>query len=245
MGVLQDKVALVTGASRGIGAKIAELLAQQGAQVIVNYRSKRARAMEVAQQIATHGGRSLLVQADVTHADAVARMVTQIREVVAALDILILNASGGLEKDKDPEYAMRLNRDAQVHVLESLLPLLAVGSTVIFVTSHWAHFYGQRPVYAGYEPIAASKRAGEDALRSYIPQLAQQQSRLLIVSGDMIEGTITPKLLERQQPGLLDARRSQVTALPTITEFAEAIVASSTNTALQSGDVIFVGDTQA
>jgi 3-oxoacyl-[acyl-carrier protein] reductase len=239
-----NKVALITGASRGIGAKVAEFLAQHGADVIINYRSKTARAADVATTVESYGVRAVLAQADVTQSAAVEQLVAMIRHTVPALDILILNASGGLEKDKPASYAMTLNRDAQVYLLEQSLPILSAGSTVVFVTSHWAHFYGQRPVYVGYEPIAASKRAGEDALRRYIPQLTAQQSRLLVVSGDMIDGTITPKLLERQQPGLLHARRAQGTPLPTIDEFARAIVASIRDSTLQSGDVIFVGTTE-
>ncbi len=73
----------------------------------------------------------------------------------------------------------------------------------MFVTSHWAHFHGQHPVLPAYEPIADSKKAGEDALRARIPEFLGRGIHLYIVSGDIIEGTITPKLLERTQPGLI------------------------------------------
>jgi hypothetical protein len=65
-----------------------------------------------------------------------------------------------------------------------------------------------------------------------------------VVSGDVIEGSLTPRLLERGQPGLLNARRSQAgTPLPTVADFAAAIVASISDPALASGDVVFVGPT--
>ena len=90
-------------------------------------------------------------------------MARAVKENFGRLDILVLNASGGLEKDKPAGYAMQLNLTAQVQMLEAVLPLMPQGSCVVFVTSHLAHFYGRKPVYAAYEGIAASKKAGEDA----------------------------------------------------------------------------------
>ncbi|HEY1016594.1 MAG TPA: SDR family oxidoreductase, partial [Herpetosiphonaceae bacterium] len=183
-----------------------------------------------------------LAQADLTSAGDLGALAEAAREA-GPLDILVLNASGGLEKGQAEDYALRLNRDAQIDTLDRLLPGMRDGSAVVFVTSHWAHFYGRKPVYAGYEVVAASKRAGEDALRERIPALAARGIRLLVVSGDAIDGTITPRLLERSQPGLLAVRRSQVGALPTVAEFATAIVDSISDPALASGDVVFVGAT--
>ena len=80
--------------------------------------------------------------------------------------MLILNASGGLEKDKPADYAMQLNSTAQVRLVEMALPLMPRGGRIIFVTSHMAHFYREKPVYGPYEPVAASKYAGERALRA-------------------------------------------------------------------------------
>jgi NAD(P)-dependent dehydrogenase (short-subunit alcohol dehydrogenase family) len=240
---LRNKAALVTGASRGIGASVARLLAERGANVIINYRSKSSRAEEVAAVIQSLGRRAVLAQADVTQEADLQAMKETVTSNFSQLDILVLNASGGLEKDKSAEYAMQLNRDAQVRIVEVFAPIMAKGGCVVFVTSHWAHFYGQKPVYKVYEIIAVSKRAGEDALRARIPELAAGDIRLIIVSGDMIEGTITPKLLERAQRGLLTERRHQVGKLPTVEEFAEAIVNGIGDSNVKSGDVIFVGST--
>src|SRR5690606_30691360 len=110
------------------------------------------------------------------------------------------------------------------------LPQMPAGSRIVFVTSHQAHFHGRKPVPADYEPIAASKRAGEDALRAMIPELAEHGVRLLVVSGDMIDGTIIVRLLERRDPGAVTARRDQA-ELPTIAEFAAAVAAAASSTA--------------
>jgi 3-oxoacyl-[acyl-carrier protein] reductase len=237
----EGKTALVTGASRGIGAAVALMLAEQGADLAINFRSKGSRAEEIAAQIQTFGRRALLVQADLTESGEVRQIALSVQKTFGHLDILVLNASGGLEKDKPASYAMELNLTAQIRTFEAALPLMPRGGCVVFVTSHLAHFYGRKPVYAAYEGIAASKKAGEEALRSRLPELAARGVRLAIVSGDMIEGTITPKLLERAQRGLIETRRGQAGTLPTVQEFAAAIVDAAADAARPSGDVAFVG----
>lgn len=233
----------MTGASRGIGASVALMLARQGADVAINFRSKGSRAEEVAGRIRALGRRALLARADLTAPQEVDDMMRGVHETFGKLDVLVLNASGGLEKDKPDTYAMELNVTAQVRTLETALPLLPRGGCVIFVTSHWAHFYGRKPVYGAYETIAASKKAGENALRGRLPELDARGLRLAIVSGDMIEGTITPKLLERSQPGMMAARRERIGALPTVDEFAAAIAEAAADSRRPSGAIAFVGPT--
>ncbi|WP_084080932.1 SDR family NAD(P)-dependent oxidoreductase [Edaphobacter aggregans] len=90
---LIGKTALVTGASRGIGASIARQLAEAGADVAINYRSKGPRAQDVASAIEALGRRSLLLQADITSPEDIASTFPQIAEAWSHLDLLILNAS--------------------------------------------------------------------------------------------------------------------------------------------------------
>ena len=219
------------------------MLAEQGADVAINFRSKGSRAGEIARQVEALGRRAMTAQADLTDAIGVEAMAGAIGHTFGRLDILVLNASGGLEKGKPASYAMELNLSAQVRTLESLLPLMPSGGCVVFVTSHLAHFYGRKPVYAAYENIAASKKAGEDALRARMPEFEARGVRLAIVSGDMIDGTITPKLLERTQRGLIESRRGQAGALPTVQEFAAAIVEAAADARRPNGHVSFVGTT--
>jgi NAD(P)-dependent dehydrogenase (short-subunit alcohol dehydrogenase family) len=149
-----------------------------------------------------------------------------------------------LEKDKALDYAMQLNLTAQVRAVDLSLPLMPPGGRIVFVTSHLAHFYGHKPVAPIYEPVAQSKKAGEEALRSRIPELTNRGIKLLIVSGDLIEGTITPKLMQRQNPGFIESRRKQTGFLPSVEDFAHAIVDAAANTQLESGASIFVGSTE-
>ena len=244
MEYLTGKVALVTGASRGVGAAVSQILAQSGASVVLNYRSKGARAEEVAANIRQTGAMAMLAQADITSETEVRSMLLQVKEQFQKLDVLVLNASGGLEKDKPLDYAMNLNLTAQARLADLAQPLMAPGSCIVFVTSHLAHFYGQKPVGDYYEPVAASKKAGEDALRSRITEWSAAGIRLVVVSGDLIEGTITPKLMERANPGFIEERREQAGTLPTVESFAQAIVDASINETLESGATIFVGSTE-
>ncbi|MBA3471536.1 MAG: SDR family oxidoreductase [Herpetosiphonaceae bacterium] len=244
MDSLAGKVVLVTGASRGIGASVVRMVAERGADVVINYRSKGPRAQVVADGVLAIGRRTLLAQADITAAADVQTMVAAVAKQFGRLDRLVLNASGGLEKNKSADYAMQLNQVAQERLVEAFLPLLVDGGRIVFITSHLAHFYGQKPVYAGYETVAASKHAGEQALRSRIPALAERGISLVVVSGDLIEGTITPKLMARAQPGLIEYRREQAGALPTVEDFALAIAEACADSTLASGATVYIGSTE-
>jgi 3-oxoacyl-[acyl-carrier protein] reductase len=186
------------------------------------------------------GGQALALQADLTNSGATGEMMGKIKATYGRIDVLILNASGGMERDVDPGYALRLNRDAQLSLVDRAMDLMRPGSRIVFVTSHQAHFHGSLQVIDAYEPVARSKRAGEDALRARIPELTARGIDLVVVSGDMIEGTITVVLLERASPGIVDARRSQVGQIPTVKEFASA-VASAATAAHPTGHTVYVG----
>jgi NAD(P)-dependent dehydrogenase (short-subunit alcohol dehydrogenase family) len=240
--VLAGKSSLVTGASRGIGAATAVKLAEAGSDIVLNYRSKTARAEEVAAHIQALGRRALAVQADLTNNSELQAMMGAVKESFGSLDLLILNASGGLEKGKPEGYPMLLNQSAQLATAKLAAELMPRGARIVFVTSHWAHFYGTKPVLPAYEVVAKSKRAGEDALREYAGQLATRGISLVVVSGDAIEGTITLRLLERKSPGSL-ADRLEANRLPTVDEFADAIVAAAIDPALPNGHTVFVGST--
>jgi len=92
MGVLSGKVALVTGASRGVGAAIARCLAREGAAVVVNYRKSEGQAEEVTRGIREEGGEALSFQADVTDEAAVGGMVRAAAEAFGPVDVLVNNA---------------------------------------------------------------------------------------------------------------------------------------------------------
>lgn len=238
------KVALVTGGSRGVGAATVVLLAERGFDVAVNYREKARRAEAVIADVEAAGRRGWPAQADLTDDDATTAMFDRLSRDAGRIDLLVLNASGGLEASMAEDYAMQVNMGAQTRALDLALPLMPDGGRVVFVTSHLAHFHGEKPVYPAYEPVAASKKAGEMALRERIPELASRDISLIVVSGDLIDGSITPRLMERQSPGLIDARREEAGGLPTVDEFARAIADAAIDEELVSGDTVYVGSTE-
>lgn len=95
---LKGKVALVTGASRGIGRHIALQLARRGADVAINYRSRQSEGDEVAKEIEATGVRALAIQADLSKMPEARSLVRQVHEQWGRLDILVNNA--GITKDK-------------------------------------------------------------------------------------------------------------------------------------------------
>jgi NAD(P)-dependent dehydrogenase (short-subunit alcohol dehydrogenase family) len=240
-GSLSGKRVLVTGSSRGIGADTAEYFAAAGASVVINYRNKEARALKLVAAIEASGGTAIAIGADLTVASQRHVLFEQIRAGLGGLDILVLNASGGMESGMAADYAMQLNRDAQVSILTDALPLLSPGARVVFVTSHQAHFIKTVKTMPEYLPVALSKRAGEDALRLLIPELESAEIGFVVVSGDMIEGTITATLLERANPDAINARRSAAGRLYNVGEFA-AEVALAAVEPIPENHTRYVGD---
>lgn len=241
-GSLDGRVALVTGSSRGIGADTVRLLAAAGAKVVVNYRSKAPRAEKIVGEIVAAGGTAIAVGADLTDPESVAAMFERTVAELGPIDVLVLNASGGMESGMGEDYAMRLNRDAQVNVVDGALPHLAEGARIVFVTSHQAHFIRTTPTMPEYEPVALSKRAGEDALRAKLPEFDAAGVEFVVVSGDMIEGTITATLLERANPGAIAARKEDAGKLYNVAEFA-AEVSAAVAEPVPADHTRYVGDT--
>lgn len=113
---LDERVALVTGGSRGIGRAIAQTLATTGATVIVNYRGNQAAADETVAAIAAAGGKAVAIQADVANGADVERLFKQIGDQFGRLDILINNA--GITRDT---LLMRMKDDDWDAVLDTNL----------------------------------------------------------------------------------------------------------------------------
>lgn len=92
MGKLKNRIAVVTGASKGIGAGIAKGFAAEGATVVVNYASSKEDAEQVISEITEQGGKAIAVQADVSKAADVRRLFAETRKVYGKLDVLVNNA---------------------------------------------------------------------------------------------------------------------------------------------------------
>ncbi|VVO66342.1 glucose 1-dehydrogenase [Pseudomonas fluorescens] len=138
---LEGKIAVVTGASKGIGAGIAKVLAAQGATVIVNYATSQADADAVVAGIQTNGGSALAVQADMSRAADVVRLFETVRENYGTLDILVNNAGVAVFQMIDDLTEEAFHKQFNLNVLGYLLAvreavkLLGPSGSIINISS--------------------------------------------------------------------------------------------------------------
>jgi 3-oxoacyl-[acyl-carrier protein] reductase len=123
---LSAHVALVTGASRGIGAAIAWVLAEAGAAVAVNFRERAGDAEAVVAKIKANSGRAIAVAADVSQAAAVAKMVEQISAALGPVDILVNNAGMAIVRGVDDLTEDDFDRTIAVNLKSAFLCTQAV-----------------------------------------------------------------------------------------------------------------------
>ena len=180
MSRLDGKVALVTGASKGIGAGIAKGLAAAGASVAVNYASDRGGAEAVVAAITASGGRAIAVPGDVSKSADVARLFVETKAAYGALDVLVNNAgvyqSGPLEAMTEEEF----HREFNTNVLGPLLMIREAvkhfgprGGSVINIGSVASHL--TPPNFSIY---AATKSALDAITRVLAKELGPRQIRV-------------------------------------------------------------------
>ena len=121
MSKLSGKTAVVTGASKGIGADIAKGLAREGAAVVVNYASSREGADKVVAQIVAGGGKAIAVQADVSKPDDITRLFAEAKAAFGTIDILVNNAGVYQFAPLDGVTADEFHRQFNINVLGLLL----------------------------------------------------------------------------------------------------------------------------
>lgn len=140
---LQGRVALVTGGARRIGRSIALRLAEEGAAVVVNYKSSAAQANALVQEIASRGGHALALAADVSRRAAVFEMFRQVEERFGRLDILVNNAGVFFEvafedlTEEQLDFTLGTNLKAQIFCVQAALPLMrrAGGGRIVNISS--------------------------------------------------------------------------------------------------------------
>jgi 3-oxoacyl-[acyl-carrier protein] reductase len=176
---LDKKVALVTGASRGIGRATAIALAKEGCSVIINFKSDSVAGQEVWEECNRYSQENLLVQADVSNIDEVSSMFEKIKDQYSQLDILINNA--GIFDDNDNptnieafENIYRHNFLNCILVTKSALLLMKEGKIINVSSIHGRLGYGR--------PEAIAYSAFKAALESYTKNLAKDVAPQILVN---------------------------------------------------------------
>jgi 3-oxoacyl-[acyl-carrier protein] reductase len=223
---LQGQVALVTGASRGIGRAIGLALAAEGASVAVNYRSGRAEALELVQQIAAGGGKALPVEGDVADYERAKDVVQQTIDGLGGLDILVNNA--GIAKNalifnmepSDWVDVMRVNFGGVFNCTKAAMGhFMARGSGVIVNVSS---VMGERG-WIGESNYAASKGAVNAFTRCCAMELARFGVRVNAVLPGFAPTGLVAELMEKDG-GKGIRRQIPMRSFATLDQVAQAVV---------------------
>src|SRR4051812_14963982 len=142
MSKLSGKVAIVTGASKGIGAGIAKALGAEGAAVVVNYASSKAGADRVVNEITSNGGKAIAVKGDVSKSEDVQRLFEETHEAFGEIDVLVNNAAvyqfDPLEAITEDEFHRQFNTNVLGTILtiqEAVKHFGPRGGSVINISS--------------------------------------------------------------------------------------------------------------
>jgi 3-oxoacyl-[acyl-carrier protein] reductase len=192
-GSLQGKVAIVTGASKGIGAGIAKAFAAQGASVVVNYASSKAGAEAVVAQIRAAGGKAVAVHGSVAKEAEVKQLFAEAHEAFGRLDILVNNAGvyqfGALEDVTEAEFHRQFDTNVLGPILatrEAVKRFPSEGGSVINVSS-----IASEKGLPGATIYGATKGALDQVTRTHAIELAPKKIRVNTIApgGVETEGT--------------------------------------------------------
>ena len=239
---LSGKVALITGASRGIGRACAIKMAELGADVAVNYSSNRALAEEVVKQILNMGRKAVAIQADVSKQKEAENMVKRTIEALGSLDILVNNA--GVTRDA---LLIRMKEEEWSRVLDTNL-------NSVFYTTKAASKYMMKKRQgriinissvvgvagnAGQANYAASKAGIIGFSKSVAKELAQRNVLVNVIAPGFIETDMTDVLNEQQRDAILSAIPLRRYGKPMDVAKAAAFLASDESSYL-TGQVIYI-----
>ena len=196
MSTLQNKTALVTGASRGIGRATASALAQAGARVLVHYGRSTQEAEALVAAIHARGGRADAIQADLGTSEGATLLAKEVRSIVGdRLDVLVLNA--GISQAvriadyevEDFDNLFATNVRSPFFLVQQLLPLLHDGSNIIVVSSVVAHTVVGKPSLENPSILAyaSTKGALETLVKNWAAIFGPQGIRVNAVAPGVID----------------------------------------------------------
>src|SRR5262245_61671376 len=185
---LSGKIALVTGAARGIGRAIARKLAATGCDVAVNYYNSHEQAEALCAEIRGMGRRACAIQARVGEPDSVDELFAEFRKHFDRLDILVSNAASGVLRPamemtlKHWRWCLETNALALNLLAQRALPLMPSGGRIIALSS-----LGSVRAMPGYGFIGASKAALEALARALAQELGPRGVRVNVVSAGVVD----------------------------------------------------------
>ncbi|MBW6425023.1 SDR family oxidoreductase [Rhizobium sp. XQZ8] len=198
----ENKVAIITGASRGIGAAIAERLAKEGFTVVVNYAGNAKAAEELVDRIEASGGKALAAQADVSDAAAVARLFDRTEAALGGVDVLVNNAgimklatiAEGDEAFVDGQIAINLK--GSINTMREASRRMRAGGRIINLSSSVVGLY--HPNYAVY----AATKAGVEAITHVLSK--ELRGRNITVNAVAPGPTATSLFLDGKSQAAID-----------------------------------------
>ena len=189
MSKLAGKVAVVTGASKGIGASIAKHLAEAGAAVVVNYSSSKAEAERVVAEITGQGGRAVAVQANVGRPADITRLFGEAKAAFGRLDILVNNAGvyefAPIEEVTEENFHKQFDLNVLGLLLatkEAVKHFDAAGGSIVNISS-----IASTATPPGGSVYSASKAAVDAITRSLAKELGPRNIRVNAINPGMVE----------------------------------------------------------
>jgi len=202
METMKERIALVTGGSRGIGRACCLELARRGATVVVNYQSQRAQAEEVVAEIQRLGARGLALQADVSSVKDMTAMAEALEKEFGGLDYLVNNAgiirdNLLLELEEDNwDAVLRVNLKGIYACTRAMLPLMLGRASAIVNLSSIASSVGSK----GHVNYAASKGGVDSFTKALAVELAAKRIRVNAVAPGYIETEMSQEVLKDVDP---------------------------------------------
>jgi 3-oxoacyl-[acyl-carrier protein] reductase len=196
MGSLTKKIAIVTGASNGIGRAIAERLAQDGATVVVNYGKSADKAKQVVAGIEAKGGKAVAIQADISKAADARRLVRDTIKEFGRLNILVNNAGMTMFKpliettEQDFDEIFALNAKGPYFAMQESAKVIEDGGRIVNISTDGTHMG-----FAGVTAYLGSKAALEQFTKGLAHELASRNVTVNTVSPGFTETAMLPDTL--------------------------------------------------